>query len=594
MKKLLTLVLVGLVCATQSNAQVVTIKEQKANNEKVEVKSPYIVDINATLQVEVDKQVLLDSLIKMLGQQEYPAELLNVINNTVRQQQKIMRDIMMTGNRKRRLASLASFRSSMIALLTPLVENQKTLESTPLYQAANNALGTNDYAQLFDALNTQYQKVNKEYVQKVNQSTAYITLGAWINTASGQTQLHLDGFDSLKNGEFYQVKRIMTSVPQSEINAYNTAQNLADSLQNNADTLVHIMKTRFLTGVGDLESKIDTIINGGVTSFEARLDSVAGSIRNKFSTPVNTFKQNLNDFKTEAIKVVGEVENFTIGETLILYNQTRGLITQADTLEAEAKRLLAMVKSEIQTAPGVAKTLASQLTADIFSVANQLGTLGRTYLVELENTLNMFDQNKLTAFSESAAQFSASSYKLPYNSIPTETELDLRYTGQRKAGDELYFKAQIGRDSAGVQTDKQNIYWQKLTMFQVGIHNSIRATLIFANIVNGSFANTDNDYQLAPSYSVVFKLGTRKGMFYNKYLTPGLGLNIATLDFNNDNKPEIGLGITSSFFQDYVQAGYGRNMSTDDNYWFFGLRLPLFGWATGSTNLPQSAIGAGN
>ncbi len=593
MKKLFTLLLVGLVCVVQSRAQVITIKEQKSNNEKVEVKSPYIVDINATLQIELDKQILLDSLIEMLGQQEYPAELLDVINNTVRQQQKIMRDIMMTGNRKTRLASLASFRSAMLALLTPLVQNQKTLENTPIYQAANTALGTNDYSKLFEALNNEYKKVNQEYLQKVNQSTAYMTLGAWINTSSGQTQIHLNGFDSLKNGEFYEVKRIMTSVPQSEIDAYNQAQNLADSLQTNADTLVHIMKTRFLTGVGDLESKIDTIIQGGVSDFEARLDSVANSIRSKFSTPVNTFKQNLNDFKTEAIKVVDEVKDFTIGETLILYNQTRELITQADTLEAEAKRLYAMVKTEIQAAPGIATSLASQLTADIFSVGNQLEALGKTYLVELENTLNMFDQNKLTEFSESAAQFSASSYKLPYNSIPSETELDLRYTGERKAGDEIYFKAQIGRDSAGVQTDKQNIYWQKLTMFQVGIHNSIRATLIFANVVNGGFANSDSDYQLNPSYSVVFKLGTRKGMFYNKYLTPGLGLNIATLDFDNDNKPEIGLGITTSFFQDYVQAGYGRNMTTDDNYWFFGLRLPLFGWATGSVTLPQSA-GAGN
>ncbi len=593
MKKLFTLLLVGLVCVVQSRAQVITIKEQKSNNEKVEVKSPYIVDINATLQIELDKQILLDSLIEMLGQQEYPAELLDVINNTVRQQQKIMRDIMMTGNRKTRLASLASFRSAMLALLTPLVQNQKTLENTPIYQAANTALGTNDYSKLFEALNNEYKKVNQEYLQKVNQSTAYMTLGAWINTSSGQTQIHLNGFDSLKNGEFYEVKRIMTSVPQSEIDAYNQAQNLADSLQTNADTLVHIMKTRFLTGVGDLESKIDTIIQGGVSDFEARLDSVANSIRSKFSTPVNTFKQNLNDFKTEAIKVVDEVKDFTIGETLILYNQTRELITQADTLEAEAKRLYAMVKTEIQAAPSIATSLASQLTADIFSVGNQLEALGKTYLVELENTLNMFDQNKLTEFSESAAQFSASSYKLPYNSIPSETELDLRYTGERKAGDEIYFKAQIGRDSAGVQTDKQNIHWQKLTMFQVGIHNSIRATLIFANVVNGGFANSDSDYQLNPSYSVVFKLGTRKGMFYNKYLTPGLGLNIATLDFDNDNKPEIGLGITTSFFQDYVQAGYGRNMTTDDNYWFFGLRLPLFGWATGSVTLPQSA-GAGN
>lgn len=574
-----------MVCAAQSYAQVVTIKERKGANETIEVKAPYIVDINATLQIEVNKQVLLDSIINMLGEQEYPTELLNIINNTIRQQQKIMRDIMMTGDRKTRLASLSSFSSSMISLLTPLAENQEKLKDTPIYQAVNTALQQNDYTILFTEINKEYKKVNQEYLTKVQQSTAYMSMGAWINTSKGATQLHLDGFDSLTNGTFYEVKRIMTSVPKKEIDAYNASQNLADSLQSNADTLVHLMKSRFLMGVSNIESNVDSIINGGVSRFEARLDSVATNIRSKFSTPVNAFKQNLNNFKTEAGKVVKEVETFSFGKTLILYNQTRALITQADTLEAQGKRLLSMVRSEIQTAPSIAKTLASELTADIFSVVNQLDVLGKSYITELKSTLNMFDQNKLTEFKESAAKFSASSYKLSYNSIPTETELDLRYTGERVAGDEIYFKAEVARDSAGTQVTKQSIYWQKLTMFQVGIHNSIRATLIFANKVNGDFASSTNDFQLNPSYSVVFKLGTRRGMFYNKYLTPGLGLNIATLDFNNDNNPEIGLGITASFFRDYFQAGYGRNMGTDDNYWFFGLRLPLFGWATGSTNL---------
>jgi hypothetical protein len=585
MKKYTLILLIGLCSAVQLKAQVVTIKEQKNNNETVAIKAPYIVDINATLHIEVDKSVLLDSLISMLGQQQYPSELLAVINNTIRQQQKIMTDIMMTGDRRKRLASLQNFRSSMIALLSPLVANQATLQNTPLYQAANDALGTNDYSKLFDALNTQYQKINQEYVTKVNASTAYMSLGGWINTADGSTQIHLDSFDSVTNGQFYQVKRIMTSVPQSEIDAYNSAQNLADSLQSNADTLVYLMKSRFQAGVSDLEGKVDSIIMGGVSRFEAQLDSVATPIKNKFSGPVSTFKQHLNNFKTDAIKVVGEVENFSFGYTVILYNQVRSLITQADTLEAEAKVLLKMVRAEIQTAPSVAKSLASELTADISSVITQLEALGKSYLVELENTLNMFDQNKLSALTESAAQFSASTFKLPYNSIPAQTQLDLRYTGQRKAGDELYFKAEIAKDSAGVVSDKKSIYWQKVTMFQVGIYNTIRASLIFADKVNGDFANSSNDFQLAPSYSVVFKLGTRRGMFYNKYLTPGIGLNIATFDFENNNKPEIGLGLTASFFQDYLQAGYGRNMSTDDNYWFFGLRLPLFGWATGTTTL---------
>ena len=78
-------------------------------------------------------------------------------------------------------------------------------------------------------------------------------------------------------------------------------------------------------------------------------------------------------------------------------------------------------------------------------------------------------------------------------------------------------------------------------------------------------------------------------MFYNKYFTPGIGVNVSTLDFNNDNTPEIGIGLTAAFFKDYLQIGYGRNMASDDNFWLFGLRLPLFGWATtGVDSAPTS------
>ena len=117
-------------------------------------------------------------------------------------------------------------------------------------------------------------------------------------------------------------------------------------------------------------------------------------------------------------------------------------------------------------------------------------------------------------------------------------------------------------------------------MFHMGLNNSIRASIVFLDKVNGDFSNTSSQFQLAPSYSAIFKIGTRHGKFYNQYLTPGLGVNVATMDFDNNNNPEIGIGVTAAFFHDYVQIGYGMNMNTNDNYWMFGLRLPLFGWAT--------------
>ncbi|HKC69863.1 MAG TPA: hypothetical protein VKG26_16625, partial [Bacteroidia bacterium] len=69
-----------------------------------------------------------------------------------------------------------------------------------------------------------------------------------------------------------------------------------------------------------------------------------------------------------------------------------------------------------------------------------------------------------------------------------------------------------------------------------------------------------------------------KSSFYNNFIDMGVGLNMATLNFNNNNTIEIGIGFVVSAFKDYLQVGYGRNVSVDQSYWFFGIRLPFTGF----------------
>lgn len=52
---------------------------------------------------------------------------------------------------------------------------------------------------------------------------------------------------------------------------------------------------------------------------------------------------------------------------------------------------------------------------------------------------------------------------------------------------------------------------------------------------------------------------------------------MATLDFNSDNNPEVGIGVVVSVFKDYLQVGYGRNIGIDKYYWFLGICLPFLG-----------------
>jgi hypothetical protein len=593
MQRLYTFLLISILSFSTCFAQVVKIREYNSNNELIDISKPFIIDINGRLSININKTILLDTIIGALDQREYPSEMLELISQALRLQQKTLMSMTTTGSREERLKALDTFRDGMAPLLTYLVDHQDNLAETQFYKDLAEALGKTDqgYKPYFQVLDQYYEQVTSRYSTIVNKSSVKFKLGGWLNTDKGAEPFHIDGFDSISSKGITQVPQFATSIPQSEVDNFNQARKLADSLQNNTEVLVDYMKKRASNTVDELktiETKLSDILDNGLKSFESRLDSTSNSIQQKFSQPVSHLKQSMNDFRVDLATIKADVQNITLNKALDIAIEADSVIKTAGQLKTEAETLYKMVTNEIAAAPGIAQKLKSGLTSDITNVKTQIENLATSYLNELKATLAVFDESNIKELTETAAKFTSSTFALGYNDVPASTILDIRTVGQREVGDEIYFKATIVRDSTSNSFD-ETVFWQKYTMFHIGINSSIRASLIFADKVNGNFANTSNDFQLAPSYSAIFKIGTRKSMFYNKYFTPGIGVNVSTLDFNNDNTPEIGIGLTAAFFRDYLQIGYGRNMASDDNFWLFGLRLPLFGWATtGIESAPTS------
>ncbi|PIW05271.1 MAG: hypothetical protein COW40_05610 [Cytophagales bacterium CG17_big_fil_post_rev_8_21_14_2_50_40_13] len=593
MQRFYTLLFISVLSLSTCYSQVVKIREYNSNNELIEVSKPYIIDINGRLSINIDKAILLDTLIGSLDQREYPSEMLELINQALRLQQKTLMSMTTTGSREERLKALDNFRDGMAPLLIYLVEHQDNLAETQFYKDLEEALGKTDqgYKPYFQILDQYYEQVTSRYTAIVSKSSVKFKLGGWLNTEKGAEPFHIEGFDSISSKGIIQVPRFATSIPQSEVDNFNEARKLADSLQNNTEVLIDYMKKRASNTIDELktiETKLSDILDNGLKSFESRLDSTSASIQQKFRQPVNDLKQSLNDFRVDLAIVKNDVQNITLNKALDIAIEADSLIKDAGRLKIEAEQLYKMVTDEIAAAPSIAQKLKSGLTSDISNVQTQIKNLATEYLNELKASLAVFNESNITELTETAAKFTSSTFALGYNDVPASTILDVRTVGQREVGDEIYFKATIVRDSTSNAFD-ETVFWQKYSLFHIGLNSSIRASLIFADKVNGNFANTSNDFQLAPSYSAIFKIGSRKSMFYNKYFTPGLGVNVSTLDFNNDNTPEIGIGLTAAFFKDYLQIGYGRNMATDDNFWLFGLRLPLFGWATtGIESAPSS------
>ncbi len=79
-----------------------------------------------------------------------------------------------------------------------------------------------------------------------------------------------------------------------------------------------------------------------------------------------------------------------------------------------------------------------------------------------------------------------------------------------------------------------------------------------------------------------------------RLLAARIEVNVAALDFDHDDTPELGVAGVLSLLRDYVQFGAGYNLGTDNGYWFFGLRLPAPAFTLGGVENIEAPPGAQN
>ena len=77
----------------------------------------------------------------------------------------------------------------------------------------------------------------------------------------------------------------------------------------------------------------------------------------------------------------------------------------------------------------------------------------------------------------------------------------------------------------------------------------------------------------SPGTTIVFKMVRRKEAWFEEWLHPGV--NIAFLDFDEEETIELGLGVALTVYKDFFEIGYGRNLAIRENpwYWYIGLNF---------------------
>lgn len=428
------------------------------------------------------------------------------------------------------------------------------------------------YNKIFDLLQDEINSTQSEYKSAIEENKVFFRLGTFVNN----TPVHLEGFDSFKEGDYYFVPPFVTTIPADQKQEFEKYQKLAKEANDDA------MKA--------YSEKLREAVN-------PILDTLKQVLENKFIEPLSAFENAVAGLdsvsiaiKTEIDQDKAEISNFKASIERVISN-TKSDVTQPDYVKNLAESII-LVSSDYNTLDqsfnnSISNLGKSGIVPQFRSALTELNasyTLGKKIVAEhieaikeFYNSKNLLQISLTQKIAESLLKLGDEVIKLPLENIPDQATLDLTRTVVRKNGDRLSFKAVLTKASPEKEKqEEKTIDFTSIGLYQIGLHNSIQAVLILADNLSGDF-NSKKQFQFDPSYSVLFKLGSRKSSFYNDFVELGIGVNMATLDFNNDDNPEVGMGLVLSAFKDYLQLGYGRNFGADQNYWFFGIRLPFLG-----------------
>jgi len=181
----------------------------------------------------------------------------------------------------------------------------------------------------------------------------------------------------------------------------------------------------------------------------------------------------------------------------------------------------------------------------------------------------------------------------------TDGTIDLNKTRADRGG-ELTVRAELFTTDEKDQETVLQWSEQSFHIERFGLTSDFSANVLFVNRL-GSGAPGDPNTRFDPAPSASWNLHYRLRPDADETLTrklyrffdPGLGINTAALDFEDENV-QIGAGVHLTLFEDLLIFGYGYNLQaeTDHGYFYFGIGVlealdtigGLFGAASGRVN----------
>jgi hypothetical protein len=572
----------SLMISTLSEAQIIGITETSYSNNKMIPDSCNVVDINSTLKVELNTDPLLLAISRATHSNQEQIKKLDQLNKVLEKKIKILQilsDSIQSDKESHKLQILANYSTLMKSFYEQIIEIPELREeANKLFEEyfdmrAKQILDKKEYPnpELYVIKNlSRYEKAifnqigQSDSLRKVN-----IQLVALLNTQSAYNQqVHIENFDNFQKGEYYVVNRWVTSFSEEDIEAFNKTGKLANQMNNVA--------TEGFKGITELLAANFSSFNCSKELLkEAQfVKSNLGTIENENEEAVSPLVSQLSALLTDLITDAESITKLKSSEL----NALEQFNTVSSNFIAKANKLPNQIDSVFQSLPS-AFLAANQQLVDLKNKALQCGALVKTDVEKVQGILNyvtsIFIPFKKSNDNAQSIQNDALSFTI--DQLPPFGLIDLKTTGKRANGDQLEVKVRIKTALTEKQGLPQGITLEThtLTLQQTSVYSVSKVSLILANPYQVSNkVKLENEFQFAPSGSLLFKVGLRTSKTWN-FVNPGLGFNMSTPDFDLDGVPDIALGAVASVLKDIVMIGWSYNTTTNSPFWFFGLSLPF-------------------
>lgn len=534
-------------------------------------------DINSMLHISISKDNLMQAISpgKMPGVPQEVMKTIAALQTFLDRQNAFIQEFKYairsyTGQESGEAAK--AFNSVMNGLANQIATVQRI---DPVIEEYVSQSRSNDrFGIFFEAAERRLDELRRQ----VAAESSTLQMGAWLIRSGTPSQVHLPGFDKVPKGEYYEIARwnfFPSQAQLQQIDAFRQSSKAASiNFQDLMKQAVESLEAQLKKMAGLLLP--EPVVQAFQTLLQVDDSILSPAVKSKISDLKKTIEEDarfiIARWKYYESVLSGPIDIITVGL------QASGDVSDVEKKIKDLKDLVAASKNTLeaalnQTSGNIQQALTvlngylAEIPEKITGLVNSIGKQG---FLDIKNNY---------ALDIKALEFSEDILKLSLKDAPEDTELDLKWVGQRSDGDRIVIKLLVRTNTgpAGqvLASDESNIELQRLNAHVEGTVGVVLAAPVAPTAL-------PSGVQVAPYYNVLFKgvLKQKQEKYRsrgntNNILALNLGLHASVPDFNLDGVPEIGLGPVASWLKDYLQGGWAYNFFEKTGYWFIGARFPI-------------------